>query len=297
MSFSSEVKAEMLKNIPSARHCRLAEMAGYVINIGDVTDDSIVLSTDHESVAGHVESLIKKTYGFDIKICKEKQGIKVRYLITINKPEEIEEILKSVKYTKESKVDERLLNQICCKRAFLQSVFLSIGSVTDPDKGYHLELAGPGEEILLQVKEIIADFDIASKMTVRKNQYVLYIKEGQAIVDLLNVMGAHVALMSMENTIIMKEFRNTLNRKVNCEAANLIKTVNAGSRQTADIEYVRDHYGLENLPEQLREVAVLRLENPDASLSELSDLTNPHIGKSGINHRLRKISEIAESLR
>ncbi len=298
MSFSTQVKEEMLKSMATARHCMLAEIAGYLNNIGFVEEEKIFFSTEHENVSQRIEILLKKTYGIAVKPVAEENGSRVRFFINILNKTDVDNILMSIKYEKGSaSVDGRLLQQSCCKRAYLQAVFMSIGSITDPDKGYHLEFVSSYEERLNQIKKLIETFDINAKMTIRKNQYVLYIKEGQSIVDLLNVMGAHVALMNMENTIIMKDFRNGLNRKVNCEAANLIKTANAGSRQKADIELIRDRYGLEKLPDNLREIAILRLENPESSLNELSEMIQNKISKSGINHRLRKLSELADELR
>ena len=126
---------------------------------------------------------------------------------------------------------------------------------------------------------------------------MVYIKEGSGIVDILNVMEAHIALMELENVRILKEVRNSVNRKVNCETANLNKTISAAVKQIEDIEYIRDNYGLSKLSESLEEMARLRLDNPDASLKELGDMLSPPVGKSGVNHRLRKICEIAEDLR
>ncbi|MBO5281608.1 MAG: DNA-binding protein WhiA, partial [Lachnospiraceae bacterium] len=131
----------------------------------------------------------------------------------------------------------------------------------------------------------------------RKKYYVVYIKEGEGIVDLLNVMGAHVSLMNLENLRILKEMRNSINRRVNCETANITKTVNAAGRQIEDILYLREHYGLKKLSPGLREMAEVRLEYPDAPLKELGEYLDPPVGKSGVNHRLRKLSELAEQLR
>ena len=144
---------------------------------------------------------------------------------------------------------------------------------------------------------MIQGFDIDAKIVLRKKYYVVYLKEGSGIVDLLNVCEAHVSLMKLENLRILKEMRNSINRRVNCEAANITKTVNAAARQIEDIEYIRDHYGFQNLPDNLRQMAEVRLENPDAPLKELGEYLEPPVGKSGVNHRLRKLSEIAERIR
>ncbi len=147
------------------------------------------------------------------------------------------------------------------------------------------------------IKKLIDSLDIDARIVQRKKYYVVYIKESTAIVDLLNVMEAPVSLMNMENERIVKEMRGAINRRVNCETANITKTVNAASRQTTDILYLRDHYGFENLPEILRDMAEARLQYPDATLLELGKCLDPPVGKSGVNHRLRKLSELAEKIR
>ena len=148
-----------------------------------------------------------------------------------------------------------------------------------------------------QLQEVIAAFSIDVKIVVRKKYYVVYIKEGSQIVEILGVMEAHVALMELENIRILKEMRNSVNRQVNCETANINKTVSAAVKQLGDIAYIRDTVGLDFLPEALAEIAKLRLEMPDATLKELGENLSAPVGKSGVNHRLRKISTIAESLR
>ena len=148
-----------------------------------------------------------------------------------------------------------------------------------------------------QLKEIIATFSVEAKIVVRKKYYVVYIKEGSQIVELLGLMEAHVALMELENIRILKEMRNSVNRQVNCETANISKTVNAAVKQLEDITYIREMMGLDSLPDNLKEMALLRLEYPEAPLKELGMYLDPPVGKSGVNHRLRKISEIADGLR
>ena len=174
---------------------------------------------------------------------------------------------------------------------------MGIGSMSDPAKGYHLEFDCCQEAKARQLQELIKGFDIEARIILRKKYYVVYLKEGAGIVDLLNVCEAPVSLMSFENLRIVKEMRNSVNRRVNCETANIARTVNAASRQVEDIKYLKEHYGYENLPEALRQMADVRLENPDVPLKELGGYFNPPIGKSGVNHRLRKLSELAEKIR
>lgn len=174
---------------------------------------------------------------------------------------------------------------------------MTSGSVSDPDKGYHLEIVCESEERALFINGLIHSFGIESRITTRKKYHVVYLKDGEMIVDMLGIMGAHISLMNMENVRIRKDIRNNINRKVNCEAANLNKTVSAAVKQMNDINYIIEARGINYLPENLQELALVRLENEDATLKELGEMINPPIGKSGVNHRLRKISEIAENLR
>lgn len=190
-----------------------------------------------------------------------------------------------------------VVERICCKRAFIRGAYLLAGSMSNPKKAYHLEFVTEDLNKAEKLAEIIGTFSIDAKIIKRKKNYVAYIKEGSQIVDLLNVMEAHVALMDLENVRILKEMRNQVNRHVNCEAANISKTVEAASKQIEDILFIRDHIGFENLAENLREIARLRIEYPEASLRELGTMLSPSIGKSGVNHRLRKLSMIADYYR
>jgi len=185
----------------------------------------------------------------------------------------------------------------CCKRAFIRGAFLASGSISDPEKGYHFEIVCSDEQKAEQLRELIRSFEIDAKIVMRKKSYVVYVKEGAQIVDMLAVMEANVALMNLENIRIVKEMRNTVNRKVNCETANINKTVNAAVKQTEDIRLIQEKMGFHNLNEGLAEIAELRLQYPEATLKELGMMLNPQVGKSGVNHRLRKLSQIADGLR
>ena len=190
-----------------------------------------------------------------------------------------------------------MIQQSCCRRAFIRGAFLASGSLSDPEKFYHFEIVCATEEKAKQLQGIIATFDLEAKIVKRKRYYIVYIKEGSQIVDILNVMEAPVALMELENIRILKDMRNSVNRQVNCETANINKTVSAAVKQIEDIEYIRDTIGLENLPENLEEIARERVERPEATLKELGEALDPPVGKSGVNHRLRKLCDIAEQLR
>ncbi len=193
--------------------------------------------------------------------------------------------------------DPVITQNSCCKRAFIRGAFLASGSMSNPKKSYHLEIVASDPWKAEQLRDIIQTFSVDAKIIIRKKNYVVYIKEGSQIVDLLNVMEAHVALMNLENVRILKEMRNSINRQVNCEAANISKTVAASAKQIEDIIYIRDNSGLGELTDGLEDIARLRIEYPEASLKELGAMLLPPIGKSGVNHRLRKLSLIADQLR
>ena len=190
-----------------------------------------------------------------------------------------------------------VLMQSCCKRAFIRGAFLAAGSISDPEKFYHFEIACATEAKAKQIQGLIFSMGIEAKIVQRKKYFVVYIKEGSQIVDILNVMEAPVALMELENIRILKEMRGSVNRQVNCETANINKTVSAAVKQMEDIIYIRDTAGLDSLPETLREIAELRLARPEATLKELGEALDPPVGKSGVNHRLRKLGNMAEVLR
>ena len=205
--------------------------------------------------------------------------------------------LKIVERDGKTTIERLLISKNCCKQAFIRGAFIAGGSVTNPEKSYHFEIVCDTEDMAKLLIDIIKDFDIEAKLIERKKSYVVYIKDGSMIVDLLNVMGAHMSLMDMENVRILKDVRNRVNRKVNCETANLNKTVNAAVKQIEDIRFIEETKGLKYLPEGLRAVARLRMEEPELSLFDLGQMLSPPLGKSGVNHRLRKISEIAGELR
>jgi len=182
-------------------------------------------------------------------------------------------------------------------RAYLRDAFLETGSMSNPEKGYHLEFVCEDESHAQKLIEAMQKYEITAKTVQRKRYTIVYIKESEDIVRLLNVMGAHNCLMNLENVRILKDMRNAINRQVNCETANITKTVSAANKQIADIQFIKEHYGFDNLSENLREMAQIRLEYPDAALKELGSYLVPPVGKSGVNHRLRKLSDLADSIR
>lgn len=281
MSFSSEVKEELLRQVGKSRHCQIAELAAIIAFDGAEIENHLLKEKYHLLVK---ELFSVKGTGQDV------EGWRILELVKMWDRQQKQPQMGST-------VNGILLQQMCCRRAFIRGAFLAGGSISDPNKSYHFEIVCRTLEQAEQLRDMINSFEMEAKIVERKKYQVVYLKEGAQIVDMLNIMEAHVALMNLENVRILKEMRNSVNRKVNCETANISKTVNAAVKQLEDIEYIRDNAGLDSLPDNLRAVALLRLENPDAPLKELGTLLDPPVGKSGVNHRLRKISEIAEGLR
>lgn len=313
MSFSGKVKDELSRQTSVARHCQISELTAIISMCGrisvSVKDAFMVkIHTENIAVARKCFTLLKKTFNINTEISiRQNSAVKntIMYSVIVKDNEQAKRVLEATKLlNKYNQIEENLsiannviIMQECCKRAFIRGAFLASGSISDPRKYYHFEIVCTTMDKARQLQEIIKFFEIDAKIVERKKYFVVYIKEGSGIVDILNVMEAHVSLMELENVRILKEMRNTVNRKVNCETANLKKTVSASVKQIEDITYIRDTIGLSGLSEGLEEVANLRLNNPDASLKELGSMLNPPVGKSGVNHRLRKICKIADCLR
>lgn len=296
MSFSSEVKQELAVSFAKSRHCMLAELSAIINYTGKVSilkgEVSLLLQTDNQLVREKYGVLLERLFHIEPRERKMSQEETLKVLEGVKLWDKANHCFKNT-----SGVDGILIQQNCCKRAFIRGAFLSAGSISNPNKGYHFEIVCTSLPQAKQIQSAMNSFEADAKIVTRKKNQVVYVKEGTHIVDLLNVMGAHEALMNLENVRIVKEMRNSVNRQVNCETANISKTVNAAVRQIEDIVYIRDHMGLESLPDHLREMALLRLKYPDVPLKELGSYLNPPVGKSGVNHRLRKLSKIAEEMR
>lgn len=312
MSFSGNVKEELSHHLGSARHCRIAETAAIISICGGVMIDSrgrysLKIHTENLSVARKCFTLLTKTFNIrtDIAIRTNRMKGSVSYYIVVKEHDAALRILQATKLIDQyGEVEEELsvvrnivIQETCCKRAFIRGAFLASGSMSDPEKSYHFEIVCATREKAEQIQKIMKYFELDGKIVLRKKSFVVYLKEGSQIADVLNVMEAHVALMEFENVRILKDMRNTVNRKVNCETANINKTVSAAVKQIDDIRYIQETKGLDKLPEGLKDMALTRLTYPEASLKELGSLLTPPVGKSGVNHRLRKLSEMAEELR
>lgn len=329
MSFSTKVKEEIGRHTSKSRHCQIAELLALCMATGEVE-----LYEEHPRLVLHPESTLvgdRICQLIDMVLDGRQVYERNSKCITIADEEAVDLLLQTIKlsdyidYLEEDWLDEEELSVIeenaityvsmhgvslqncrfpkkviqkdCCKKAFIRGMFQAAGSVNDPQKAYHFEIVVHNRDMAEIVQSVMDSFSLDAKIVKRKKYYVVYLKEGSMIVDILNIMEAYVSLMDMENVRILKDMRNDINRRVNCETANIKKTVSAARRQIEDIEFIERTKGLKYLNDSLRQLAELRLEEPDANLSELGELLNPPVSKSGVNHRLRKISSIANELR
>jgi len=313
VSFSGNVKDELSHQMSGARHCQIAEIAAIIslcgrIQISAEEEYVIQIHTETIAVARKYYTLLKNTFHITAEVSVRQNSYLKKnktYMVAIREHENSLQVLKATKLINvQGEIMEDLsiqnnlvVQQTCCKRAFIRGAFLAAGSISAPEKFYHFEIVCATMAKAKQLQALIKVFEIEAKIILRKKNYVLYIKEGSQIVDILNVMEAHQALMELENIRILKEMRNSVNRQVNCETANIHKTVSAAVKQMEEITYIRDTIGFSELSEGLEEIARLRIENPEATLKELGQMLNPPVGKSGVNHRLRKLGEIAKLIR
>lgn len=309
MSFSATVKDELSRLDEHSRCCMKSELAGImragaaIRRVGDA--DRLMLVSENAPVSRHIFALLKLLYGNppDLLISKThrfRDHAVFRLDCSTFLPEgRLGGLLADCGIRYDPGMSELVhlpypIRKKCCRRAYVRGCFLASGSMSDPDRAYHLEVSFPTREVCEEFRELLESYDLKARIISRKGHWLTYLKEGQEIVDFLNVAGAHAALMHLENIRILKDVRNNVNRIVNCETANLEKTVNASMRQVEKIRRLAEHVGLESLPPALREVARLRLENSEVTLLELGAMLSPPLTKSGVNHRLRKLESLAD---
>lgn len=310
MSFSNKVKNELAHLEPQNACCELAELAGLVrmdgaILIGGKNGVGLELSTENAAVARKAFKSLKKLFQVETAITVQRRNRLKKnnvYLVRVPGQTKMRELLDALGLTKDGlmynpEISPFLVERECCRRSYLRGVFLGAGSLSDPMNSYHLEIVANSEEYAASLVSLIETFGLHPKISSRKNVLLVYLKESEQIADFLNIIGAHGALLEMENIRIQKGMRNQVNRLVNCESANLNKTIDAAYRQRVNIELIERCYGLEKLNDGLRQLAEARLQYPEVSLKELGELMEPPIGKSGINHRMRKLEELANELR
>jgi len=312
MSFSSKVKGEICRYSDLTKEKALAEISAIMKVSGTITFSgsglSFRIATENPASARHIFSLLKDHFKIHSKLMvKKSNSLKKNniYMVIIEEAMGVRDLLKETGIFKEVdgiltldyRIDEEMVKDDELKMSYIRGAFIGGGSVSNPEKTYHLEFVTHSEEYARDLCRLINLFGLNSKVIQRKNSHIVYLKEGEQISNLLGILGAHTSLLELENIRIMKEMRNNVNRLVNCETANLSKTVNAAVRQVESIKLIQKEIGLQRLPQNLREIAELRLSYPDESLKELGEMLDPPVGKSGINHRLRKIEKIAEEVR
>jgi len=313
MSFSVQVKNELARVVSDNPRVQLSELSAIIRMSGTLklmgfNKLSFVINTENPAIARKVFKLIKNCFGISAEIKVNRlSNLKKNYTyaLGVSYDQGANDILEKVgiiekeneKLSWVSTIPKHLVSRQDGKRAYLRGAFLGSGSVSDPAKAYHLEFSTVNIEISHNLKKLINSYKLNAKIVTRKNNNVVYIKESEHITDLLNLMGAYNALMHLEDVKIKKQMRNDVNRIVNCETANLNKTVDTSMRQIDCINYIIKNQGLDYLPENLHEIAKLRVENLDMSLKELGEIMKKPLGKSGVNHRLKKIEKMAEELK
>ena len=308
MSFASETKKEMTQE-ESKPCCAKAELSALIRMNGSLSFSNKMLSldvqTENAAIARRLYTLIKSLYPYQVELLvRKKMRLKKNNVYICRVREGAKELLEDLKILKESfqfeySISQELVKKNCCKRAYLRGAFLAGGSVNNPEtSSYHLEIYSLYKTHSDALVELMNKFDLNAKTIERKKGFVAYLKEAEKISDFLSIAGAHAALLKFEDVRIIRDMRNSVNRLVNCETANLNKTISAAIRQVENIRFIENTIGLDQLPEKLREIARLRVEYQDVTLKELGEMVSTgNVSKSGINHRLRKIDEIADALR
>jgi cell division protein WhiA len=313
MSFSVKVKNEICRYTNMSKEEAIMELSAIMkvsgtLSLGANRQFSFKITTENPAIARLVFILLKKEFNIHTKIIMKKNNSLKKnniYVVIITENANVKRLLNDIGLLKENKkvfslnynISDMVFKRDEFKKAYIRGAFLGGGSVSNPEKTYHLEFVTHNSDYAADLSKLINSYGLNSKVIQRKNSFIVYLKEGEQIVNLLGIIGAHSSLLELENVRIMKEMRNNVNRLVNCETANLSKTVNAAVRQTESIKLIEREIGLSRLSDNLREIAELRLKYPDDSLKELGEMLNPPVGKSGVNHRLRRIEKIAEELR
>ncbi len=307
-SFAAMTKKE-LTQLEAEGCCAKAELAALIRMNGSLSFSNkhlvLDISTENAAIARRIYTLIKKTYPTHVELLvRKKMRLKKNNVYLVRISQEAQKLLQQLGIMEEGfnfirKISSDIIHEDCCKRAYLRGAFLAGGSVNHPEtSSYHLEVFSLYEEHNAALCELINTYGLKAKVLERKKGFIIYIKEGEKITEFLNIIGAHQALLFFEDVRIMKDMRNSVNRLVNCETANLNKTVGAALRQVENIRFIEKEVGLQILPDKLREIAELRIKHQDVTLKELGEMVSSgKVSKSGVNHRLRKIDEFANKLR
>lgn len=292
MTFSAKVKSELCQPRVERKCCALAEAYGVLLYCHSFSPAEIRISTASEEFAARLPHLFKKAFGLSFDVVPEGKSGKRSFSITDReKIKSIYDAFGNDISTLSLHINFGIIEEPCCKASFIRGAFLAGGSVTDPDKRYHLEFSTTHYSVSREAYSVLLEMGFSPKETERKGNYLLYFKQSEAMEDLLTTIGASGAAMDIMEAKIQKDMRNNVNRKVNCDSANADKTVAAAAEQMEAIRRIDRQYGLDILPEKLQQAALLRIANPEASLADLAQLSYPPVTKSCLSHRLKKIIE------
>ena len=299
MSFSSDVKTEICRDFPARRCCCLAMSFGVLLFANACSRDLIRITTESQAFAGMLPKIFKRAFGVTFDVAPEDAGSKQTFVIT--QPDKIGAILEACGFDRDTvnlHVNLGVLEEDCDRLNFLRGAFLAGGSVTDPAKAYHMELTTSHQAVARETYALIGEvmgFD--PKLTARQGNAVLYIKQSERISDFLTFLGASVAAMAIMEARLEKEMSNKVNRRCNCDDANISKVVDAAQEQLAAIRILRDAGAFENLPEKLRQAAIAREQNPESALTELAGQMEPPISKPAMSHRLQRLVQMAQEVK
>ena len=315
MSFTDELRSELAEKMPGAQHCRLAELAGMMSYAGTLemsADGGFLLtfSTERENIAKKCFTFLKKSFNMNIgadSIAGTGRRGK-RFFVRVSGAREVLECTEEMGFqvrgkdfsggrTPLAEFSLKFPEKPCCVRSFVRGAFLMGGTMNDPNKSYHYEITVPSAAVGEFLTQALAQFDCEPKLWERRGSSAVYLKDATQIADALTVMGATAARVRFEDIRVVRSMRGEVQRQVNCEVSNLAKTTRASGIQIEAIRKIEGTIGLSGLPEELREIARLRTEYPEASLQELGAHAVPPLGRSGVNHRLQKLLGIAEGLR
>ena len=298
ISFSSAARTEICRELPHSHCCALAECFGILLFCNSFQDNGIKIITESREFACILPKLFKKAFDLDFD-SYPSLAAPGKLVFQIWEKEKLSKVMEAFGFspgdTLALHVNYPVVEEACCKVSFLRGAFLAGGSVTDPGKGYHLELATTHHSVARETEPIIREvMDFAPKTALRGGAQVLYLKQSEQISDFLTCLGAPVAAMGIMEARLEKELNNKVNRRCNCDDANTSKVVEAAQEQLSVIRSLREKGILEGLPEKLKQAALAREQNPSASLTELAAMMEPPITKPAMNHRLKRIVELAK---
>ena len=295
MSFSADVKQELCRAPMSRKCCAQAEAYGILLYCNTFSSGEIRIITESDALAQRLPSLFKKAFQVTFDRLPDGEG---KHIFLITDPEKlaaVQQVFGNDQRALALHINFGVLEENCCRISFLRGAFLSGGSVTDPQKGYHLELSTSHQSVSREMVALMRDLDLEPKDAPRKGNAVIYFKQSDRIEDFLTSIGAPISAMEVMNAKLEKDLRGSVNRRVNCDAANLDKAVEAAQGQIEAIRILEENGILATLPEKLREVARLRQEHPADTLVQLAGRCDPPITKSALNHRLRKLIEMSKA--